>query len=169
MPFVFDATPSGVSANSWATAAEADDYFGGRRDASPWTNLASASEKEIVLADATLDLESLDYESFPAVVNQRLKVPRALLYDTDDRPLTTNPIPEVFKRALFEHALFKLNQGRDTAQPTGLEQFASIAVPGAISITLREGTSAPVFASRALALLAPYLVSVPGQTRVVRT
>lgn len=170
MAFVFDATPGGASANSWATAAEGDDYFGGRRNASAWTSLATPGEKEIALADATLDLERLNFAGARASTTQRLRVPRHGLFDQDGFALASNVVPRPFKEALFEHTLFKLNKGTsDPLQPTGLEQFSSLSVPGAISITLRDSVTPVQFGSAAITILAPFLVAAPGQTRLVRT
>jgi hypothetical protein len=172
VPFAFDATPSGAASNSWATAAEANDYFAGRRYADAWTALSAngtPSAREIALADGTHDLEQLEYDGSLAVSTQRLRIPRSGLSDGDGRPLSTATVPRVFKEALFEHVLFKLNQGRDTQQPTGLEGFESIEVPGAVALTLRAGAAAPRYAGKSLQLLARYLVQQPGVTRLVRS
>ncbi len=168
MAFVFDASPGGVAANSWALVAEGDDYFAARRNASAWTALTTP-EKEVALADGTRKLEILGFEGARASTTQRLRVPRSGLWDQDGFALPTLTIPTPFKHALFEQVLYDLIAGAtDRTQLTGLEQFSSIEVPGAVSLELRDGRAPSQYAPSALQLLAPYTTTMVGATRLVR-
>lgn len=168
MAFTFDATPGGAAANSWALVAEGDDYFAGRRNASAWFALDNAG-KQVALASGTRTLERLGYDGARASATQALKVPRSGLVDDDGFVLPTLTIPRVFKEALFEQVLFELNQATtDPTQPTGLEQFASIEVAGAVSLELRDGAAPQQYASAAMELLGLFLTGRPGETRLVR-
>lgn len=168
MAYVFDATASGIAANGWALDTEADDYFAGRRNASAWSALSQA-DKRIALVTATRTLERLTYDGSRVLSAQALKVPRAGLVDDDGLYLVTTAVPPVFKAALYEQTLHDLNKGStDATQPTGLEAFSRVEIAGAVTLDLRAGAAPSTYASAALQLLAPFLATVPGQTRLVR-
>ena len=76
--------------------------------------------------------------------------------------------PRKCERILTE-LIYLLNQGAtDPTQPTGLEMFSSLEVPGAVRLDLRDGAKRAPYAKEALKLLAPYIVEMPGSTRLVR-
>jgi hypothetical protein len=109
MTVTLDATPSGTSANSYGTLAEAEDYFAARPGADAWlgTNGSPTPDdptKTAALIAATVRLEQESYAGYRSVYSQALLWPR---YDIvrDGVLIPGSEIPIFVKRAQFEEAL----------------------------------------------------------------
>lgn len=175
MPVTLDATPGGASANSYVDVAGAQAYFDTRLNTAAW-DAADATTKAKALMAATARLEQERYVGQRRSYAQPLQWPRynAPLpegYGVDLLPYyDAATIPQPVKSACAEYALHLLTQtaaGTDPLAPTGLEQFESIQVPGAVAITPAPyvpGTLPPMVTR----WLRGLMVSNPGQTRLER-
>ncbi|HET8777975.1 MAG TPA: DnaT-like ssDNA-binding protein [Candidatus Limnocylindria bacterium] len=168
MAFVFDATVGGPAANSYVAVADADDYFGGRLNASAWT-AASATTKQQALATATSRLEQLTFVGSRVTTAQRLAWPRYGAESVDGDLYASDAIPRPVFEATCELALDLLNAGTtDRLAPTGLEPFSALSV-GAVSLSLRDDApQAGELPPQVQRLLAPLLDTASGATRLVR-
>ena len=177
MAFTFDATPKGASANSYATVAEADDYFGGRLNAGAWS--AAGANKAIALAMATARLDAEQYLGAPTTTEQRLKWPRSsVLRDgpsSDDSVwyggtmYDIDTVPRPIKEACYELALALLTAGAtDPLAETGLEQFERLAV-GSVDLTMRDGFRAGQLPATVSRLLGPFRLGGDGTVRLLRS
>jgi hypothetical protein len=145
-----DATVGGAAANSYATQAAASLYFGDRLDATTWTG-ATTGDKDSSLIMATLRLDTEDYKGAPMFFTQRLKWPRAWVYDHDGRLLTSSSIPQVIQQATFEYALALLKDPTLLGD-SGLEGFINVKL-GPLDVTPRVIAAAalPAFIKRLIA------------------
>jgi hypothetical protein len=152
MPFAFDTTVAGASANSYVTEAEASTYFGGRLDVAEYTAATSVSvQKSLVMATTRLDAES--YIGSTSTQTQALQWPRygvPTIAGWSDEVVTA--IPKRIRDATCELALAIL---KDTSYlgDTGLEGFKNVKV-GPIDVTPREDRKAnalPAIVARLLA------------------
>ena len=134
-----DATPGGVSANSYGTETEADTYFDGRLNSDTYVN-ATDLNQEKALRTATIFLDSrvswigdIKDQTTP----QALAWPR--VYDStietpEDILVLGQAIPEDLKRAQFELALYLLENG----EPDETNDLDSIKVGSSLSIDFNE-------------------------------
>lgn len=177
---VLDATIAGATSNAYLDVAAASLYFDNRLHVDAWTN-ASADDKARALISAT---SRLDVEAFlgeRATTTQRLQWPKQFpLYSTRRYPyldaeevarvFTATAIPREVQEATCEMALAILNATGDLAAVDALSKFASISVPGTISLTLRE-TGLPsndALPPVVLRLLGDWFDADDGVTRLVR-
>lgn len=98
--------------NSYATAVEADTYFGDRLDVAAWT-AANSTEKDQALITATAVLDDLIWTGTAVSESQPLAFPRAGYY-FDPRlgtavTLSTTAVPDRILRATKELAHHLLN------------------------------------------------------------
>lgn len=128
-----DATPSGASANSYVTVAQADTYFATRLNATAWTD---SSEQEAALIQATRWLDHFDYRGERAVPQQPLRWPREFVYDEDGYELATATIPREVRDATCEAALALLSSG-DVFARSELGQFSRAKV-GPLEVEVRQ-------------------------------
>lgn len=158
-----DATVGGASSNSYATQSAATSYFGDRLDAATWTS-AVTGDRDSSLIMATLRLDTEDYKGAPLFFTQRLKWPRAWVYDNDGRLLSSATIPQVIQQATFEYALALLKEPTLLGD-SGLEGFINVKL-GSLDVTPRviAGAALPAFIKR---LIAPVRVGGFG-SNVVR-
>lgn len=124
MPVTLDATVGGVTANTYATEAEADAYFSARLPlVPPWED---AEDKTAALAMATRILDAFmqpvkvfyparngvaahyvtrrQWTGTPATTTQRLAWPRTGMYDANGNAIASDVIPQALKEAQAELA-----------------------------------------------------------------
>jgi hypothetical protein len=100
-----DATPGGVSANTYSTEAEADTYHADRLHATDWTGASSATqEASLKWATRLLD-ERVDWDGAIAASAQALRWPRSGLVDRDGRVVASDSLPTFLKSATAEFAM----------------------------------------------------------------
>ena len=156
----FDATAGAATANSYASVAEADAYLAVRGDTSTWTALTTG-EKEAKLQWAALYLDTLTFKGTRSTSTQALQWPRIGVWDRDG--FEVDGIPQALKNAQAEMA-FQLI-ANDWTQGLGPVTNETLSV-GSISLG-RETHRA--FPAPVLALLRPFLASIPGASgRLVR-
>lgn len=133
MAFTFDPSVGAPTSNSYATVAEADDYFGGRMNTTAWPATSTGTDltlKQQALATASSRIDQEQYEDDEkGDPTQRMKFPRLV---------DEGVIPDIVKFATFEEALFLLRAGTsDPTGTTGLEQFKGIKV-GPVELTMYD-------------------------------
>ena len=170
MPLTLDATPKGANSNSYATRAEADSYFEGRRNADTWT-AATAAEKDQALVAATTRLEQESYKASRTTSEQRLKWPR-IWVETDDDYLTwydSDTIPRVVKEACYELALASLNAGTtDPQADTGMEGFDHVQV-GPLAVDINHAFRGGQLPASVTRLIRHVSISISGTVRLIRS
>jgi hypothetical protein len=129
-----DATPGGISANSYVDVAYADEYFSTRLYSDVWTETAP---KENALITATQILEAqITWDGIRARREQALQWPRSLVLDRDGRYYFGNvtsgfyypsdTIPDRVKKATCELAISLIEENRREEDP--MKGFASLAL-----------------------------------------
>lgn len=167
MTLVLDATVGGASANAYDTKANATSYFEGRLNATAWTSNAAKQEIALVMATGRIDQER--FQGAKAAETQRLKWPRADVYDEDGLAVADTIIPRQIKEAVFELALYLLQQGAsDPTTATGLESFSSLTL-GDVSLEMRDSAGQPLpLPPNVARLLAGYRIGGGGAVRLLR-
>lgn len=167
MTLVLDATPKGVSANSYATLTEADAYFEGRMDAANWAG-ATETQKTLALVAATARLEQEHYIGVLTDSAQRLKWPRRWVPREDVGDYyDAEVIPRPVKEAMYEVAL----AFRDTAgllTDTGLEPYDEVEI-GPLRVVPHQPVTSGALPSQAKRLLAAFATNMTGTVRLLRT
>lgn len=157
-----DATVGGASANSYATLAEAEAYFGSRLFTDTWDDLSEANKEAALIwatrviegkisedwtkkslpNDATIRVLSnlkADSECYlvwtgrPASEDQSLSWPRADMAGATGFPIADNIIPDRIKEFQFEVAL-KLAAGDRTEENAATAQGLSSLTAGPVSL-----------------------------------
>ena len=148
MAVVIDATPSGASANSYVTLADADSYFEGRSGAAGWDDSGVVDDdKNRALVTATNRLESEDYVGSIADQDQRLRWPRFGTYDEDGRLYVDTAVPRPVKEACYELADAILGETYKVSPTTSsgdLSEFEKVKV-GPIEVVPASGVSTSDF------------------------
>ena len=154
------ATIGATDSNSYASVAEADAYLAVRGDTSTWTALTTG-QKESKLQWAAIYIDTLTFKGTRSTSTQSLQWPRIGVWDRDG--FEVDGIPQALKNAQAEMA-FQL-VGNDWTQGLGPVTNETLSV-GSISLG-RETHRA--FPAPVLALLRPFLASIPGVSgRLVR-
>lgn len=148
-------TPASATGNSYATVAEADAYLAVRGDTAAWTALTTG-QKEAKLQWAALWMDTLEFRGTRSSEDQALQWPRCGVVDRDGWTVASDAIPQAVKNAQAEMA-FQL-VGNDWTQGLGPVEQESLKV-GSIELGRKEHRPFP---AAVLALLRPYLASVPG-------
>jgi len=163
--FVFDSTVGGASSNSYASVAEASDYFDGRLDAADWTT-ATTTAQQSALVMATRRLDTEDFVGSPASVTQALKFPRYYVPNDYGSWEDGAAIPVRIKHATYEIALAVL---KDTAflADSGLEAFNQVTI-GTLTATPRHDRRAASLPAHVVRILRGLRVGGDAMTPVVR-
>ena len=135
MAVVVDATIGGVSANSYVTKAEFDTYLATRLHNSTAVTGATTDtiNRAIVTAARLLDNNfAWDEDSWPTYYEtQRLQCPRIGLYDALGDEIDNDVIPEAWKNANCEFAVYLID--KDPTAELSEEGLESLSV-GSISL-----------------------------------
>jgi len=185
MAFVFDATISGTTSNSYAFVAEADDYIGGTTNDAAWSALSDIFKKQYLFM-ATTRLESESYGGYAATTTQRLQFPREnlvsryaadYLNDMGNYPADTyypvDEVPKEIQQATFELAMYFLNKNNDnlgTMDEIDLEQLKSLEI-GPIKMTTKDSFMSeqlPSKVKRMLSACGPNTWTSGQQTSAIR-
>jgi hypothetical protein len=163
-----DATPSGMTANSYGTRTEADDYFSLRLNSEDWTSVTDLNDKDKALVMATFRLEQEEYDYNRTSLAQALKWPRVGVISPDGVIFADNVVPLYMKYAQFELALIMLKG--DFLTNSGLANFRQMTLAGVISLTPRYLTSGmlPDTVQRWLVATGAWL-GLSGTVRLIRS
>ncbi len=126
-------------AQSLASVAYADTYFTSRGNA-VWAAAATES-KEAALIRATDYLCGLDWDGTTVRADQALCWPRSGMTDKDGWAVDINVVPDAVQRACCEMAVEALGGALTPSLDRG-GKIASVAVPGAVSVTYQPGAPA---------------------------
>jgi hypothetical protein len=154
-----DATVGGPDANSYATIAEGDTYFGERVQAPNWTGESSVDVKAQALIMATRRIDHLSFRGVKTTDVQALKWPRIGAFDESGYEYDPAAIPALVKQATFEWALHILNGnagGTDPFADGGLEQFDRAKV-GPLEVEIRKAHKATKTPDIVMRILRPLL------------
>lgn len=172
MPFTFDATVKGASANSYITVADANDYFDGALYRTDWPAGSSGADlalKQTALVTATRHLDRLIWKETRTTFTQRLQWPRVGLVDRDGNYLDADTIPQEIKDATCELALHILQTDPDTVIDESLKQFKHLKIANVLEFELRDGQPNEAdLPARVLELISRFLLISSGTTRVIR-
>ncbi len=152
-------------ANSYASVADADDYFDGRLYSTPWQQ-AETPKKERALAWATQLLdERVSWRGTRVSTTQALRWPRSGVSCPDRDALEADDeIPARVKRAVYELALALMETDRVRGAERGGEVGASTRV-GSRSFAA-DGSRGLALPPAALAPIRPYIHE--GTAKLVR-
>lgn len=150
-----DATIAGVSANSYATLAEASVYFDERLNSTVFTT-ASTTVQTPALIQATRTLDYwVDWIGYRATEEQALRWPRFDAADTDGYVFDSNIIPDWLKDATAELAIYLMAEDR-TAEPD-TKGFRELQV-GSLKLVVDKDDrdSVTVIPDAVIAMIEPY-------------
>lgn len=144
MAFTFDSTSGGLTANSYVSTTEADDYFTGHLEGEQWWEPLSTQRKQAALVQSTLRLEQEAFGGLKTSDTQSLSWPRQSIYNRDATALRdAETIPTELKIAVYELALYYLKKvsGEFTADDEDLETLDSYKV-GPLDMAFKKGLKA---------------------------
>jgi len=133
MAFELDADPTSATMNSYATIAEADDYFAGRFDPlddeddgnTKWAGF-SDSKKAALLVTASRELDTFNYGGLQVAPDQPMQWPRTNIYGRDSSYIyPSDELPALLKQACFELAYWKWTESDRAFSDTDIEQLES--------------------------------------------
>lgn len=156
MAFVFDATPSSLTANSYISLSQADDYFGGRLKSDNWDTLTD-SDKQAILVQATRRIDSEYFGGQKTVRQQTLQWPRRFIYDRDGFPRDVDVVPVEIQYATCELALHYLDQDDREVTKSMLDDLDRVKI-GPLEYQIKkgkEGSSLPGTVDRLLRSIGP--------------
>lgn len=114
MSLYLDATVGSVSANSYLSLDDAQDYFDARLYSEAWTEAASGVQMQsLIMATRQLD-EEFNWNGTKTDEDQSLEWPRSGAYDCSDKLITSTVIPTEIKNATAEQALHLLKSDPTT-------------------------------------------------------
>ena len=155
MPSALVVSIGSVTANSYATRAEADAYAGDRLHSAAWT-AAAADDKDRALLWATKILDTrVKWAGIISDYRQALAWPRSDVSSLNSgQYFLSTEIPPFVKQAQIELAIALLTEDR-TLDP-GSAGISSLSVPGAVSLTFDKTGQPPVLPQQVRDLIAPY-------------
>lgn len=148
-------TSGSASADSYATQAEATSMLAIRTTGTTWTALASDA-KDNYLRWAAVVLDTMDWRGSRTAEDQALAWPREGVTDRDGYTIAEDAIPTWLKRAQAEMAYQLIST--DWTQGLGTSTARRVKV-GSLEV---EGKTHKPVPSSVLALIRPYLRSIPG-------
>lgn len=154
-----DATPGGAAANSFASLAEAAAYFEGRLHAAAWAT-ADTPTKETALRWATRELDRMAWAGYRYSEAQRLRWPRASVYNLDGYRLANNVIPPFLSEATAELALWLIGEDRTApAQGAGLSKIEV----GSIKVDFDKRDKPAILPRSVARMIGPYIDAPPAR------
>lgn len=143
MAFTFDATVGGVSANSYVSVADADDYFTAHLDNSFWA--VPTAKKQAALVMATNRLEAERFGGETTASTQALEWPRMYVVDYNGHTpyIPSDTIPTQLKQATYELALYYLKRqaGEFSVDENDLETLSGYKL-GPMDFKIKDGIKA---------------------------
>ena len=114
MPLVLDATPSALTANTYALLADAEAYYLTLPVANDWAT-ATDPQKNAALAQATRMLDTIqDWQGYRKTYAQPLQWPRAWVVDRERWTVVPTTIPLKIQNACCEFAIRLISDDRAT-------------------------------------------------------
>lgn len=170
MPFVFDATPGGIAANSYLTAAEFQDYLLTAYEVDESPN-ALEDEPTLVMATRTLNalvsgkrmlirpkgeaayyLTARAWSGTPATTTQALPWPRAGVYDANGNAISPLVIPQALKEATAELARQMKVSDRTLDNDVSVQGLTSVRA-GSVALSFKDMIEAKVIPDAVMNLL----------------
>lgn len=178
MAFVFIVEDgSGLAAaNSYASVAEANDYFAGRLYATAWGGADTADkEKALVLASLAIDAQVRFYGG-RLKQTQGLQWPRVECLDPDykaqtegEKFLPDDSVPLPIRQAACELAKELLTADRTVTENEGINQ---VSLPGAFHVQFQPKDRRPILSRLVIGLVSRYgqvFTGSSGIARLIRT
>uniref|UniRef100_A0A6M3JQ00 Putative head tail connector protein n=1 Tax=viral metagenome TaxID=1070528 RepID=A0A6M3JQ00_9ZZZZ len=106
--------------DSYVTASQADTYFGNRRDTTEWDNIATTSNKEVVLKQAAQDIDIFNYVGEKYYDSQGLAFPR------NDHKIVTGNCTASITNTSFRHG--NLKSSTYGKYPTSYWKYGSVHI-----------------------------------------
>ena len=154
-----------AGANSYASIADADDYFDGRLYSGLWTETDDAKKAQALAWSTQILDERLAWRGAPVSTTQPLRWPRAGVLSPDrDTTEAEDAIPVRVQRAVFELALALLESNRVKGAEKSGEVGSSSRV-GSRSFAA-DGSRGLVIPPAAIAPVRPYIHE--GTAKLVR-
>lgn len=155
MAFTFDATAGGITANSYVSVTEADDYFAAHLEGSFWPTAAAQKQAALVMATNRINSERFGGEK--STSTQSLAWPRMYVptYDDPSNPYVSSTIiPSQLKMATYEMALHYLKQvaGEFSVDDNDLETLSGYKL-GPMDFKIKDGIKADRLPSKVQNLL----------------
>lgn len=127
MAVFLDAVAGSLTANSYATIAEANAYHASELYGSPWADLDD-DQKALSLITATRLLdENIVWTGWPSAYRQPLGYPRSGILNRNQAQIPNGTIPQVLKNATAMLALILTQAGElpnsGSPNPTGLSRM----------------------------------------------
>lgn len=117
-----DATPGGISSDSFVDVTTADSYILGRLYTTEWDE-ASLENKERALKMATVELDRQAWKGTISASTQALRWPRGNVTDLDGNLLASDEIPIFLENATTELAMSLLQSNRYAeSESTGIKK-----------------------------------------------
>lgn len=140
MAFVLDATPSSLTANSYISLEDANDYFDARFGSDVWDGLSDA-DKQALLAQATRRIDAEYFGGQKTLRNQSLSWPRKFISDKDGFPRDDSTIPKEVMYATCELAYNYSTQEDREVSNSALEDLEEIKI-GPLGYKMKKGRTA---------------------------
>jgi len=166
-----DATLKGASANSYASRANANTYFGDRLGVATTWDGASDASKDASLVMSTRYLDNMMYRGERTTTTQKLSFPRQFLPDPDSTAVfwgqqlrlrtdyfDVDTIPDRVLFATYELA-FRLLSDNELLGDPSLRQFADLNVQGVVSLTVNKSGLPRVIDRQIIHYISPLLKS----------
>ena len=139
-PTIVTPADNPLTANCYASIAEADAYFAGKFGGESWEVLdADQKTRLLITASRRIDAERFSGVKTPSTAS--LQWPRSGMIDNDGNPVTSTNVPSLVKMATFEQA-FYYNRETDVTMidPGSIELFESVKI-GSIDLKTRQGVT----------------------------
>ena len=141
MAITIDPTPSGASANSYGTLAEALTYFDARLGGGAFRGADSDDIRKQALIVGARDIDAEIYRGNRSTSDQAMQWPRTGVW-AGGVPIPSTVVPAFVKWAQFEQALWRLEQsgsdgGKNPLGFTGTEELKSLTA-GPVRLDFRD-------------------------------
>lgn len=157
-------TPKSTTANSYASEADGDTYFGERTNSTDWTSATTATKEQAVISGSRLLDICFEWQGSIMESDQAMRWPRSGVTDEDGRYVDPDTIPVQVTRAALETALFLIKSDR-VAEPGLLGQGFSEASVGDLEVTVDRSEILPYIPKHVVAMLAAFGTLKPEASR----
>lgn len=162
MPSAIVVTVGDASANSYATRAEGNTYFGDRLHASAWSSATDANKDAALLWAAKLLDRSVQLNGTRATATQALNWPRDGMEDESGNPIANTVVPQVVKDVQCELAILLLSSDRSLENQASAQGLTSLKA-GPVSLAFKDKIKVNIVPDT---LIAMFPVSWLGSTLV---
>jgi len=168
MALVIDATPAGVSSNSYSLLSEADVYHSERLHSEVWDGSDDAT-KNAALVMATRLMDSMFvWSEYPTTAEQALQWPRSGMIAANQlEEIDPYEIPIELKRATAEFARQLITADTSANSDVETQGIASLSA-GGVSLSFREGVKAKVVPDAVTFILPSWWFTLRGSKTGIR-